>query len=61
MNVEAQTKRRWLIGVLESVAEPIALRSFPKDRHADSNPRPGSKGLALRLKAATRQAVRVAN
>jgi len=56
--IETRTKRRWIISVLQAVADPAASppsgarttrRTKGRNRMA-----PGEKGFALRLKAATR-------
>jgi hypothetical protein len=61
MTTEIQTKRRWLLSVLETVSDPLPMRAFPRDDSPSLMVRPVAKGFALRLKAVTRQAVRVAN
>ena len=58
MNVEMRTKRRWIVSVLEAVAETPETRasfSAPLRRTTGrSQMTPGQKGFAMRLKAATR-------
>ena len=57
MIIEMRTKRRWIVSVLEAVAEqqdgPTAPRAFVKHTSGRTMP-PGQKGFAMRLKAATR-------
>ena len=56
MLIELKTKRRWIVSVLEAVAEApdtrIAARVSVKQNINRMNP--GQKGFAMRLKAATR-------
>lgn len=56
MIIELKTKRRWIVSVLEAVAEApdtrIAARVAVKQNINRMNP--GQKGFAMRLKAATR-------
>jgi hypothetical protein len=57
MMIEMRTKRRWIVSVLEAVAEQQdgrgAERVFAKRSAGRSFPA-GQKGFAMRLKAATR-------
>jgi hypothetical protein len=57
MMIEMKTKRRWIVSVLEAVAEGsddrIAARAFVRQNTARKL-NPGQKGFAMRLKAATR-------
>jgi hypothetical protein len=57
MMIEMKTKRRWIVSVLEAVAEGpdsrFSARSFQRQSPA-RKPNPGQKGFAMRLKAATR-------
>jgi hypothetical protein len=57
MIIEMRTKRRWIVSVLEAVAEStdtrVAVRAtvkHPSGRRMND----GQKGFAMRLKAATR-------
>jgi hypothetical protein len=57
MMIEMRTKRRWIVSVLEAVADSTDTRTnariavkAPSERRAPN----GHKGFALRLKAATR-------
>lgn len=58
MMIEMRTKRRWIVSVLEAVAETQdgrgVVRAFSRQSAGRSNPQPGQKGFAMRLKAATR-------
>jgi hypothetical protein len=57
MIIELRTKRRWIVSVLEAVAESAdtrvtvraSVRQTPRGRMNE-----GQKGFAMRLKAATR-------
>ena len=57
MMIELKTKRRWIVSVLEAVAESqdgrIAVRTSVKQSSGRA-PQNGQKGFAMRLKAATR-------
>jgi hypothetical protein len=57
MMIEMRTKRRWIVSVLEAVAEGsddrIATRAHVRQNTARKL-NPGQKGFAMRLKAATR-------
>lgn len=57
MIIEMRTKRRWIVSVLEAVAEQQdgrgAVRAFARQTTGRSLPS-GQKGFAMRLKAATR-------
>ena len=57
MMIEMRTKRRWIVSVLEAVAEqqsgPANERVFAKRSTGRGFPE-GQKGFAMRLKAATR-------
>lgn len=57
MMIELRTKRRWIVSVLEAVAEAqdgrVAVRTSVKQSTGRA-PRNGQKGFAMRLKAATR-------
>lgn len=57
MMIELRTKRRWIVSVLEAVAESqdgrVAMRANVKQPRNRAFP-DGQKGFALRLKAATR-------
>jgi hypothetical protein len=57
MMIELRTKRRWIVSVLEAVAESqdgrVAVRATVKQSGASLRPN-GQKGFAMRLKAATR-------
>ena len=57
MMIEMRTKRRWIVSVLEAVAEGsddrIATRATVRQNTARKL-NPGQKGFAMRLKAATR-------
>jgi hypothetical protein len=57
MMIEMKTKRRWIVSVLEAVAEGsddrIAARANVRQNTARKL-NPGQKGFAMRLKAATR-------
>lgn len=59
MLIELKTKRRWIVSVLEAVAEAQDTRiparvAVKQDRQRGDNFRQG--GFAMRLKAATRPA-----
>lgn len=58
MMIELRTKRRWIVSVLEAVAESqegrVAVRTSVKPPRSRAFPN-GQKGFALRLKAATRE------
>lgn len=54
MTPENQTKRRWLQSVLSSVDDQIPAREFPREIRQEIQPRPVSKGFALRIKMSTR-------
>jgi hypothetical protein len=57
MIIELRTKRRWIVSVLEAVAEStdtrVAARATVKQR-SGRRMSEGQKGFAMRLKAATR-------
>jgi hypothetical protein len=57
MMIEMRTKRRWIVSVLEAVAEGaddrVAARASVRQNTARKL-NPGQKGFAMRLKAATR-------
>jgi hypothetical protein len=57
MMIEMRTKRRWIVSVLEAVAEGpdgrIGAR-IPARQNGARKLNPGQKGFAMRLKAATR-------
>jgi len=54
MLIEPKTKRRWIVSVLEAVAEAPKSRAVA-DRSAGQMPmQRGQKGIALRLKPAER-------
>jgi hypothetical protein len=57
MIIEMRTKRRWIVSVLDAVAEQQdgrgAVRAFARQSAVRSLPA-GQKGFAMRLKAATR-------
>jgi hypothetical protein len=57
MIIELKTKRRWIVSVLEAVAEAqdtrVAARVSVK-QGSGRTMNPGQKGFAMRLKAATR-------
>jgi hypothetical protein len=57
MMIEMKTKRRWIVSVLDAVAEGsddrIAARANVRQNTARKLS-PGQKGFAMRLKAATR-------
>ena len=57
MIIELKTKRRWIVSVLEAVAEApdtrISVRASVKHGTGRAFPT-GQKGFAMRLKAATR-------
>lgn len=55
--IELKTKRRWIVSVLEAVAEGQDTRVVARVAVRESAGRklnPGQKGFAMRLKAATR-------
>lgn len=56
--IETRTKRRWIISVLQAVADPAANPASERKTARRATGRrgmaPGEKGFALRLKAATR-------
>jgi hypothetical protein len=57
MIIELRTKRRWIVSVLEAVAESTETRAAVRAVAKPSSGRrmtAGQKGFALRLKAATR-------
>jgi hypothetical protein len=58
MNVEMRTKRRWIVSVLDAVAESpdgrAAGTTKPRRTTARRPMNEGQKGFAMRLKAATR-------
>ncbi len=58
MIIELRTKRRWIVSVLEAVAESEATRVTVRGTLRQSTGRSpnsmGQKGFAMRLKAATR-------
>ncbi len=57
MMIEMRTKRRWIVSVLEAVAESQDERVVVRTAAKRSNGRSfgdGQKGFAMRLKAATR-------
>lgn len=60
MMIEVRTKRRWIVSVLEAVAESqdgrAAVRISAKRPRNRAFPA-GQKGFAMRLKAATRPLV----
>lgn len=61
MTSEIRTKRRWIASILEAVAEPMPTRTFGQvGENASGRRAVGTKGFALRLKAATRPAARAA-
>lgn len=61
MTPEIRTKRRWIASILEAVAEPLPTRTFGQVGETVLGRRSaGTKGFALRLKAATRPAARAA-
>jgi hypothetical protein len=57
MMIEMRTKRRWIVSVLEAVAEQqderVTVRAFTRQSTGRNLPA-GQKGFAMRLKAATR-------
>lgn len=58
MMIEMRTKRRWIVSVLEAVAETgdarVTVRGTVRRSSGRSQMTPGQKGFAMRLKAATR-------
>jgi hypothetical protein len=57
MMIEMKTKRRWIVSVLEAVAEGQDARVAARVSVRQNSARrlnPGQKGFAMRLKAATR-------
>ena len=57
MMIEMRTKRRWIVSVLEAVAEGPDARVAARVTVRQNTARklnPGQKGFAMRLKAATR-------
>ena len=57
MIIEMRTKRRWIVSVLEAVAEGSDDRAAVRAHVRQNTARklnPGQKGFAMRLKAATR-------
>lgn len=57
MMIEMRTKRRWIVSVLDAVAETSDARITNRTSTRPTNARklnPGQKGFAMRLKAATR-------
>lgn len=60
MMIELRTKRRWIVSVLEAVAESqdgrVAVRASVKPASSRRLSQ-GQKGFAMRLKAATRPLV----
>ncbi|MBA3908352.1 MAG: hypothetical protein C0524_00410 [Rhodobacter sp.] len=58
MIIEMRTKRRWIVSVLEAVAESadarVTVRATVRQGSGRSNMNAGQKGFAMRLKAATR-------
>jgi hypothetical protein len=61
MRPEIKTKRRWISSILEAVAEPLPGRQFGQVEEKPMYRRAaGTKGFALRLKAATRPVARAA-
>lgn len=61
MNIEMRTKRRWIVSVLEAVAESsdgrVTVQATIRRGTGRSQMTPGQKGFAIRLKAATRPLV----
>ena len=58
MIIELKTKRRWIVSVLEAVAEQQDTRVSARVSVKHGSGRsfgPGQKGFAMRLKSATRQ------
>jgi hypothetical protein len=64
MMIELKTKRRWIVSVLEAVAETqegrVAVKATVKQSNRRAFP-PGQKGFAMRLKAATRPLAKAAS
>jgi hypothetical protein len=58
MIIEMRTKRRWIVSVLEAVAESsdtrVTVTATVRRSTGRSQLAPGQKGFAMRLKAATR-------
>ena len=58
MIIEMRTKRRWIVSVLEAVAESadtrVIVTATMRRSTGRSKMNPGQKGFAMRLKAATR-------
>lgn len=57
MLIELRTKRRWIVSVLEAVAESTDTQTVARVAVKQSSGRrmtEGQKGFAMRLKAATR-------
>jgi hypothetical protein len=58
MIIEMRTKRRWIVSVLEAVAESadarVTVTATLRRSTGRSQMNPGQKGFAMRLKAATR-------
>jgi hypothetical protein len=57
MMIEMRTKRRWIVSVLEAVADGADDRINARTTVRQNTARklnPGQKGFAMRLKAATR-------
>ncbi|MDM7933330.1 hypothetical protein [Tabrizicola sp.] len=58
MIIELRTKRRWIVSVLDAVAESadtqVDVRATLRHSVGRSQMTPGQKGFAMRLKAATR-------
>ena len=56
MIIELKTKRRWIVSVLEAVAEAQDARAAARVsvKRTSGRMNPGQKGFAMRLKAATR-------
>ena len=57
MMIEMKTQRRWIVSVLEAVAEGSDARMAARVTVRQNTARklnPGQKGFAMRLKAATR-------
>lgn len=58
MIIEMRTKRRWIVSVLEAVAESadnrVAGRATVRQTLGRGTMNAGQKGFAMRLKAATR-------
>ena len=58
MIIEMRTKRRWIVSVLEAVAESsdtrVTVTATLRRTTGRNRMNPGQKGFAMRLKAATR-------